>query len=164
MNGERILVPLSLEQGSFDGLEFVAGLAGEMPVCATLLYVNHLNISPPDRRVYDDLRRESEWRLRALAKLFFDGQLPHVCVRLGEPHEEILAEAEAGQAELIVMASPKSARRRWRLRPTTVEYVIRKAPCLTLVLPRTWKITAELHRRAMRPTAVASRQPDLSYP
>jgi K+-transporting ATPase KdpC subunit len=37
MNGKRILVPVNLEQNSFDGLHFVRGLAGEMPVCATLL-------------------------------------------------------------------------------------------------------------------------------
>jgi len=159
MNGKRILVPLDLEQNSLDGLEFVATLAGEMPVFATLLYVANLNISAPERRVYDELCRENERRLRALAKLFFTGELPQVRVRVGKPHEEILTEAEAGQAELIVMASRKAPREKWRFRPTTVERVVRDAPCLTLVLPRTWKITAEQYRQATRPASVAVCEP-----
>ena len=154
MNGRRILVPVNLDQSAFDALHFVAGLAGEMPVCATLLYVAELNISAPERRVYDELSRENERRLRSLAKLFFDGESPQVCVRLGKPHEEILAEAESGQAELIVMTSPKPSRAKWQIRRTTVERVVRKAPCLTLVLPRAWKTTPEQYRRAMRPAFV----------
>jgi nucleotide-binding universal stress UspA family protein len=158
MNGKRILAPVNLEQNSFDALHFVAGLAGEMAVCATLLYVAELNISAPERRVYDELCRENERRLRSLAKLFFDGEPPYVSVRVGKPHEEILAEAESGQAVLIVMASPKSSRAKWQFRPTTVERVVRKAPCLTLVLPRAWKITPEQYRHAMRPVPVATCQ------
>jgi hypothetical protein len=36
MNGRRILVLVNLEQSTFDALHFEAGLAGEMPICATL--------------------------------------------------------------------------------------------------------------------------------
>jgi nucleotide-binding universal stress UspA family protein len=150
INGKRILAPVNLEQNSADALHFVAGLSAEMPVAATLLYVVRLNISTAERRVYDDLCRENERRLRAMAKLFFEGALPHVCVRIGKPHEEIVAEAQASQSELIVMSSSRAPRQRWWLRPTTVERVVRFAPCLTLVLPRTWKIAPEQYRRAMR--------------
>jgi nucleotide-binding universal stress UspA family protein len=149
--GKRILVPVDLEQDSFDGIKFVASLAGERSVCATLLHVVNLNITAPDRRVYEDLRREKQQRLQALAKLFFNGSMPEERVRFGKPHEEILAEAEASQAEMIVMGSPKSARKKWRFRPTTLERVIRAAPCLILALPRVWKITPEAYRQAMRP-------------
>jgi nucleotide-binding universal stress UspA family protein len=158
MNGKRILVPVNLEQNSVDALHFVAGFAGEIPICATLLCVVELNISALERRVYDELCRESERRLRALAKVFFEGEQPHVCVRVGKPHEEILAEAESEQAELIVMASPKSSRRRLQFQSTTLERVVRNASCLTLVLPRTWKITPEQYRQGMRPAFVATLQ------
>jgi nucleotide-binding universal stress UspA family protein len=164
MIGKRILAPLNLEQSSFDTLEFVAGLAGEMHLCATLLYVVNLNISLLERRVCDDLCRENEQRLKSLAKLSFEGEIPNVCVRVGKPHEEIIAEAELGEAELIVMASPKSRRSKWRLRLTTVEHVVRNAPCLTLVLPRSWKITPQQYRQAMRPeTSFAQRQYGIRY-
>ena len=155
MKGKRILVPIDLEQNSFDGLEFVAGLAAETPVFATLLYVVNLNVSPMDRRVRDDLCRENEWRLREAAKAFFNNQLPHIRVRLGKPHEEILAEAAEGRAELIVMATPRTTRQKWRFGQTTVERVVRDAPCLTLVLPRIWKITPAQYRQSLRPATVA---------
>ena len=45
MNGKRILVPVDLENGSHDGLHFIQGLAAELPLCATLLYVVNLNIT-----------------------------------------------------------------------------------------------------------------------
>ena len=151
MIGKRILVPVDLEQDSFDGIKFVASLASEMPVSATLLHVVNLNINCPDRRVYDDLGLENQQRLRALGKLFFGGQMPEGRVRFGKPHEEILAEAQASQADLIVMGSPKSPRKKWRFRPTTLERVIRAAPCLILALPRVWKITPEQYRQAMCP-------------
>ena len=158
MIGKRILVPVNLEQCSGEALLFVAGLASEMLICATLLYVVELNISAPGRRVYDELCHETEGRVRSLAKLFLDGERPNVLVRVGTPHEEILAEAESEQAELIVMGSPKAPRARWQFRRTTVERVVRKAPCLTLVLPRAWKIAPEQYRRAMRPAFVATYQ------
>jgi nucleotide-binding universal stress UspA family protein len=126
--------------------------------------VANLNVCAPERRVYDELCRENERRLRSLAKLFFNGELPHIGVRVGKPHEEILAEAESGQAELIVMASPKSSRSRWQFRPTTVERVVRHAPCLVLVLPLTWKITPEQYRRTMRAeTSFAQPQCDIRH-
>jgi hypothetical protein len=46
MNGRRILVPVNLEQSTFDALHFVAGLAGELPICATLLYVGGRCVPP----------------------------------------------------------------------------------------------------------------------
>lgn len=150
MTGKRILVPIDLEGGSLDGVKFVAGLATESPVFATLLHVVNLNITAPDTRVYEDLRREKAQRLQTLGQLFFEDQQPEARIRFGKPHEQILAEAQASEAELIVMGSPMPERRTWRLRPSTLEQVIRAAPCLILALPRTWKITPEQYRQAMR--------------
>jgi nucleotide-binding universal stress UspA family protein len=139
MNGKRILVPLDVEQNSFDGLEFVSGLADEMVAQVTLLHVVTLNICPIEGRIYQELDGESRQRLEALSKFFLKGRDSRACVRFGKPHLEILAEAEATRAELIVMASPRPRRWRWAPSLSIVERVVQKAPCLTLVLPRNWK-------------------------
>jgi hypothetical protein len=76
-------------------------------------------------------------------------------VRVGRPHEEILAEADAELSELIIMASPKPACWKRLLGLGTVERVVRNARCPTLVLPRIWKITPEQYRQAMRPRSDA---------
>jgi len=152
MHAKRILVPVSLQSNDADALRFIEALSRDFLVYATLLHVVNLNIFGLGRRVLDELCREHEQRLRALTKLFFeDCRLPQLRVRLDRPHEEILAEAEAEHAELIVMASPKPSRLKWRLSPATVERVVQNAPCPTLVLPRVWRITPEQYREAMRP-------------
>ncbi len=161
MQAKRFLVPVDVDkpQGSYDALRFVEGLASEgFALDATLLHVVPLNINWGDRRVYDELGAESESRLRALARRMFEpGRALSCRVRFGRPHEEILAEAREGQAEMIVMTSPKASERgsvgvwKWRFNATTVERVVRAAPCLTLVLPRTWQLTPEQYRRTLRP-------------
>ena len=94
--------------------------------------------------------------LKKLARLFF-GNSPSVriSVRVGRPHEEIVAEADAELSELIIMASPEPSRWKRFLGLGTVERVVRNAPCPTLVLPRIWKITPEQYRQAMRPRSDA---------
>jgi len=162
MHAKRILVPVSLQSSDADALRFIEALSRDVPVYATLLHVVNLNIFGLGRRVLDDLCREHEQQLRALTKLFVeDGRLPQLRVRLGRPHEEILAEAEAEHAELIVMASPRASRRKWLLSPATVERVVQNAPCPTLVLPRVWRITPEQYREATRSAPATACQPDL---
>jgi hypothetical protein len=51
MNGQRILVPLDLEQDSLDRSEFGSGLAAEGPVRVRLLSIVTLNIYPVERVV-----------------------------------------------------------------------------------------------------------------
>src|SRR5262249_52332494 len=104
----------------------------------------------PDRRLYGELCRENEQRLQTLAGLFFCDRLPCTHVRVGRPSEEILAEAEEMQCELIVMGGATRKWRRWRLFPDTAGRVVRDRPCLTPVLPRNWKQTPQQYRQAMR--------------
>src|SRR5258708_2453763 len=151
MHAKRILVPVSLQSNDADALRFIESLSRDIPVYATLLHVVNLNIFGLGRGVLDELCREHEQRLRALTNLFFeDCRLPQLRVRPGRPHEEILAEAEAEHAELIVMASPKPSRLKWRLSPANVERVVQNAPCPTLVLPRVWKISPEQYHDGTR--------------
>jgi len=152
MQTKRILVPLDLHdaKSSLDALHFVAGMANEFSVEATLLHVIHLNVAVLDRHVEEALCARSEHQLRQLARIFL-GQCATRTIRIrhGCPHKEIVAEAVSSVSELVVLTPPK--RSRWPFRSRTAERVLREAPCFTLVLPRAWKITPEQYREATRP-------------
>ena len=145
MNRSDILVPLNLENDSLEGLKFAAQMAGEMSFRTTLLHVVELNIFPLDRRVYDELCLEYQQKLQKLAGRFGENDA-QLRVRIGRPHEEILAEARDSGADLIVMGAPKTKGIRWPFHSTTVERVVRNAPCQTLVLSEPSKITPVEHR------------------
>lgn len=157
MTSNDILVPVNLEKYSREGLEFAASVSAELPVRTTLLYVVELNIFPYSRRVYDELCREYLLRLQTLAQCAFNKE-PRLCVRIGKPHEQILAQASESGAELIVMAISKTPRPKWRFGQTTIERVVRDAPCLTLVLSDSWKINAAEYRR-MPPASLLNASP-----
>jgi len=152
MNGKHILIPVNLLKGSFDELQFAHGLANEVPIHVTLLNVVNLNVVQLESRVYDEVCAENEAALKKLTKHFFrESPAVRVNVRVGRPHQEIAAEAEAELSELIIMASPKPSRWKRFLGLGTIERVVRNTPCPTLVLPRVWKITPEQFRHAMCP-------------
>jgi nucleotide-binding universal stress UspA family protein len=152
MNSKRILIPVNALKSSFDALQFVRGLGDEVPIHVTLLNVVNLNVVMVEPRIYDEICAESEADLKRLAKLFFgDSPSVRISVRVGRPHEEIVAEANAELSELIVMASPQPLRWKKFLGLGTVERVVRSAPCPTLVLPRIWKVAPEQYRQVMRP-------------
>ncbi len=135
MRNKHILVPLDLVRGPASALVFVQQLAAETPLCVTLLHVVDLNIFPPQSSVNEQLCAESEAALRRLGKLFFGAeQHVRIVVRAGRPADEIVAEAKAAEADLIVMCGPKSRRLRL-LRRGTTQRVLKSALCPTLVLP-----------------------------
>lgn len=144
MNRSDILVPLNLEKDSLEGLKYAAQVAGEIPLHTTLLNVVELNVFPLDRRVYDEICLECQEKLRQFADGFREDHI-RVCVRIGKPHEQILAEARESGVEVIVMGAPRNHHRRWPFRSTNVERVVRDAPCLTLVMSEPWKSAAPRH-------------------
>jgi nucleotide-binding universal stress UspA family protein len=140
MPAKSILVPLDLLHGKTDILLYLQQMALEVPFCATLLYVVEMNIAPPDERLYRELREEADARLRQLSRIFLGHEdAARRCVRFGRPDEQIIDQAGANPAELIIMS--RSRPRRWRqlLRSHTVERVLKFAPCPTLVLPLSWQ-------------------------
>lgn len=141
MNRSDILVPVNLEKGSLEGLKFAAHVVEEMSLHATLLHVVELNIFPLDRRVYDEICLDYQRRLENITDSLPEN-CQHVRVRIGRPHEQIVAEARDSEVELIVMGAPKNNHRRWLFRSTNVERVVRDAPCQTLVIPEPWKAAA----------------------
>jgi nucleotide-binding universal stress UspA family protein len=143
MNTKRILIPLDLMRSPCDALIYARRLAADSPVCVTLLYVLNLNIDPPGRKIYEELCAEGEAALRRLAGFFFGAdRAARVVVRVGAPHEEIVAEAKAESSDLIILSGPE--RRTWSQlwRRSTTQRVIDSSPCPAVVLP---------HRRAIAP-------------
>jgi hypothetical protein len=135
MNRSDILVPVNLQKDSLEGLRFAAHMAEEASLHATLLHVVELNIFPLDRWIYDEVCLEYQHRLENIAACL-PGKFRRLCVRIGKPHEEIVAEAKDSGVELIIMGAPKNNHRRWLFRSTTnVERVVRDASCQTLVIP-----------------------------
>lgn len=145
MNRRDILVPVNLEKDSLEGMKFAAHVADEMSLHATLLHVVELNIFPLDRRVYDEVCLEYQRRLENIAGCL-PGDFWRLCVRIGRPHEEIVAEARDSGVELIVMGAPKNNHWRWPFHSTNVERVVRDAPCQTLVIPELRKDAAANYR------------------
>jgi nucleotide-binding universal stress UspA family protein len=142
MNSKRVLIPLDLMRSPCDALIFARNMAADQPVSVTLLYVLNLNIVAPGRQIYDELCVESERALQRLAKFFFGAEwAAHVVVRVGAPHEEIVAEAKAESADLIILSGPE--RRSWKhlLHSGTTQKIIDASPCPALVLPRIPKKT-----------------------
>jgi nucleotide-binding universal stress UspA family protein len=143
MNIKNILVPLDLVSSPCDALVFARNLAANAPVCVTLLYVLNLNvITPTGRQVCDELCSESERALRKLARLFFGtDRAARIVVRVGAPPQEIVAEAEAASADLIILTAPKRLNWKHLLRLGTTQKIIGAASCPAIVLPR--------HRKTM---------------
>ena len=158
MQSKRVLIPINLANSSFDTLLFAKQMADELPVCLTLLNVVRLNIAI-ESRVYDELCLESEKALRQIGSRFFGiSQALNVSVRVGKPHEQIVAEAQSGLAELILLSSPNPSPWKRLLSEGTVKGVVRMAPCTTLVLTRIWKVPPEKCRDASHPAAVMTAQ------
>lgn len=135
---KNILIPLDLMRSPCDALVAARNMAGEVPVSVTLLYVLNLNIvAAIGRQVYDELCAESETALRKLAGFFFGAEkAARIVVRVGRPHEQILAEAKAAHSDLIILSGPE--RKGWKqiLRASTAQKIVDASPCATLVLPR----------------------------
>jgi universal stress protein A len=147
MNSKRILIPVDLMRGSPDALVYVQRMAQENPLCVTLLHVVDLNIAPAMPSVYDQLCAEGEAALRKLAKLFFGAdQAVRVIVRVGKAAEEIVAEAKAGVADMIILSAPKTSKQFRPFHHSTTRHVLGRAPCPTVVLPRPDKVTPHVYR------------------
>jgi nucleotide-binding universal stress UspA family protein len=140
MSVKNILVPLDLLHGKTDTLLYVQQMAAHGPLSVTLLSVVELSILHPDESIYENLCQEAQFSLAKLSRIFFGHeQATRLCVRPGRPDEEIISEAVASNAELILMSGARP--RPWHqfFRSHTVDRVVKNAPCPTLVLPSTWQ-------------------------
>jgi nucleotide-binding universal stress UspA family protein len=133
MKPERILLPLDIRRWPVEVFSVANTFAKDPGVTVTLLHVVTLNIAVPEKGVYEALGREALWHLERLArKCLRPGITTITRVRFGKPAEEILAEAVAGNIDLIVLAGkPPSFWSRFfaPLVPRVVERIIREASC-----------------------------------
>jgi nucleotide-binding universal stress UspA family protein len=118
MMAKRILVPLDLSEQSEAVLPLVADLARGAGATVRLLHVTpyaHTRFSEDNRVIYyaheleERRTREAEVELRQLASLL-DGIDVEQRVRIGDPRKEILREADAFNADAIIL---RAARWRW---------------------------------------------------
>jgi len=133
MSLERILVPVDIAKWPVEVFSVANTLAKQPGATVTLLHVVTLNIAAPERGVYEQLGRDAHWHLERLARRCLrPGVKATTRVRFGRPAEEILAEAAAGNVDLIVLSSkpPRVWSRLFApVVPRVVERVIREASC-----------------------------------
>ena len=104
MKPERILLPLDIRKCPLDVFSVVNGFAKYPGATVTLLHVVTLNIAVPENRVYEELGRDARWYLTRLARGCLRRDVATIIlVRVGKPAEEILAEAAARNADLIIL-------------------------------------------------------------
>src|SRR5579872_3787266 len=104
MKPERILLPLDIKSCPLEIFSLVEGFSKRPEVTLTLLHVVHLNIAAPDNRVDEELAIEARGYLERLARRFVHPITSTVVhIRFGRPAEEILEEARADKAELIIL-------------------------------------------------------------
>jgi nucleotide-binding universal stress UspA family protein len=120
MMAKRILVPLDLSEQSESVLPVVADLARGAGATVRLLHVtpySRTRLSADNRVIRyahqqeERDAREADLRLRQMAPLLDGIDVEHR-VRIGDPGEEILREANAFNADAIVLRAP--SRRWWR--------------------------------------------------
>jgi nucleotide-binding universal stress UspA family protein len=139
---KRILMPLSGRERDEAVLSLVGALSPESGVTVRLLRVSPIPemILEPSGRVVAYVNQEME-RLSSegladlkIAQLQLDGMPVERVVRFGEPVAEILHEAEAWGADLIVLTASRRGRLWSALFPGVADQVSRTAPTPTLIL------------------------------
>jgi nucleotide-binding universal stress UspA family protein len=133
MKPQRILLALDIRKCPLEVFSVVNGLGKYPGTTVTLLHVVALNVAAPENRVYEELARDARWYLERLARGCLRPDVATIIrVRFGKPADEILAEAAAGNVDLIVLPSYPSSfwdRVFAPILPPVAERVIRKAPC-----------------------------------
>ena len=104
MNAERILLPIDVTRCPLEVFDLVSGFARRPEVTVILLHTVSLNIQGAPNRVYEELVEEAQWYLGRLAEKHIHPAASTIThVRLGQPADEILAEARAESVSLIIL-------------------------------------------------------------
>lgn len=139
---KRILVPVDLDDRAEAVVPYVAEAARHSGATVRLLHVAPV---PVEQRgeygrvvVYADqemarITAEATDHLRAV-EMELTGVPVEIVVRFGDTAEEILAEAEAFEADLIALTAPRVNRLRWAISGGVAERVFRDSPTPVLLL------------------------------
>src|SRR5262245_7994953 len=139
---KRILVPLDGHEAGEAVVPIVAAMAADTGASVRLLRVApvpQMVVAAYGRTVAyvdQEMARITARDLQDLARVEarFVGIPVESVVRFGDPAEEILLEAEAFDADLIVLAAPRQGRLRALLAPGVADQVARRAVVPALVL------------------------------
>ena len=114
MKSHRILFPIDVAKCPLDVLPLLNKLAGRSDATVILLHVVNLNILAPDNRIYLEHCRNASRILDRLAKNFVNPLVDvRTRVRVGNPFEEIVCEAQEQQVQMILLPTfPSSVWRR----------------------------------------------------
>jgi nucleotide-binding universal stress UspA family protein len=140
----RILVPIDFSEHSKNALKYAIPYAVQFRARLDLLYVVEPTIYPADfsfgqvgfPNIEEELRTRGGEELDALLKTEIKGRVPsEAAVRTGKPFYEIFEYAREKNIDLIIIATHGHSGVEHILFGSTVEKVVRKAPCPVLVVP-----------------------------
>jgi nucleotide-binding universal stress UspA family protein len=156
MNFKRILCPIELSSVVQFGIKPAVSLAGMHR--AELILVHVVDYPPPGlefllppchvARVVDQQRSATRAQLEEMVKRELDTSSTCKCmVRIGTPHHEIVELAREEAVDLIVLPTRgTSVLERW-FQGSTVDKVIRSAPCPVLSVPPQRTLAYSFHPR-----------------
>ena len=139
----RILVPIDFSVHSKNALKYAVPMAGQFHAALHLVYVVEPTIYPADLgfgqvvlpRVEEELRQKGAEELQALIEREIGGTVPATfAVRTGNPHHEILAEAEEQTVDLIIVATHGHSGVEHMLFGSTADRIVHHAPCPVLTI------------------------------
>lgn len=139
----RILVPIDFSEHSKNSLKYAVQYAVRFRAKLDLLYVVEPTIYPADfsfgqvgfPNVEEELRKRGSEELSSLLASEIEGRVPaEASVRTGKPFYEINEYAREKNVDLIIIATHGHTGVEHILFGSTVEKVVRKAPCPVLVV------------------------------
>ena len=138
-----ILVPIDFSIHSKNALKYAVPIAEKFKASLHLVYVVEPTIYPADLGfgqvvlpgVEDELREKGGEELEALMEKEIGGRVKSTCsVRTGNPHQEILREAEDLGVAMIVVATHGHSGVEHMLFGSTADRVVRNAKCPVLTV------------------------------
>ncbi len=138
MNNDRILVPIDLAKCPVEAFALINAMPDHTNVSVILLHVVNPSAVSPDGRVYDGLCHDAERRLERLAREYLPPDLDTTLrVRVGNPFDEIAAEAREQHASLIMLPTfPQGFwQRLFQAVPRLAEKLAGAAPCPVFAVP-----------------------------
>ena len=138
-----ILVPIDFSIHSKNALKYAIPMAKQFDASLHLVYVVEPTIYPADLGfgqvvlpgVEDELREKGADELRGLIEREIGRKVKaSSAVRTGNPHQEILSEAEEKMVDLIVVATHGHSGVEHMLFGSTADRVVRRARCPVLTI------------------------------
>jgi universal stress protein A len=138
---KKILVPLDFSEASRQALKYAVAFAAHFQASLVLLHVVEFNYVGSDfnlvetSQIETDLRAGAEQRLEDWLQQETSQQVPaEPMVKMGRPYHEIVETARENESDLILIATHGHSSLTHVLLGSTVERVVRYAPCPVLVV------------------------------